>query len=115
MRLESDVQTRLYKVPDEPNSKPKIKAEYTTRLKPCTQYPGNGTSAWAILGTHRPRIRSWLRDHRLNQSICGRQRIASDDRTRVALVAATRSGYIVRLWLEPMLRKTQFRCNGSSA
>jgi transposase len=45
----------------------------------------------------------------LNQSICGRQRTARYDRTGVALVAASRSGYIVRTWREPMLWETRFR------
>jgi hypothetical protein len=47
----------------------------------------------------------------LNQSICGRQRTAGYDRTGVPLVAAKRSGYIVRTCREPMLWKTRFRWN----
>jgi hypothetical protein len=51
----------------------------------------------------------------LNQSICGRQKTAGYDRTRVALVAATRSGYVVRTWRDPMLWKTRFRWDEKSA
>jgi hypothetical protein len=52
-------------VPDEPTLEPRIEAERTTRvLNPALQYPGNGTQAWAIAGTHRLRSRRGLRDLR---------------------------------------------------
>jgi hypothetical protein len=42
--------------------------------------------------------------------VAARELVAT--RTRVAIVAATRSGRIVRTWREPMLWKTRFKSDG---